>query len=239
MQVELDREAEWQLRNAKLAEISSMARSMYALMSRPLKSTSDIRLRLVHDLPSEDNDALDMMQVEIDELIRISQSFAWMYRAFQSQGDYSASSDQLIAQLQILLRLKFDESGWKWKSNSMEALEITGPIPSIMVLLYSIIILIVENYKKQYRKRMQIGLNRIDSLVSWTLSWPVESERVENILKVDFQDDITLNGLRRDLVKDLLQASGAVIQEDVLEGFRILQVTGPWGKDRAASAHAD
>lgn len=230
MQDDLDHETEWQIRNAKLAEISVMTRTMHSLMNLPLKDFSDEYSNLTKNAASSDNTILlDKMQHNIDDLVRISQSYAWMYRAFQKEGDSSASSDVLVMHLQTLSSLAFEKWGWEWRLKpKAEPVEISGPVPSLMLLLFCIIIQVVENPPSQGSNFIQLEVNRTDNGVNWILSWPAENEYQKSILDGNGGDSLSLSAMRRDLILDLQKACGATLSEYQKDTLRVLKVSGAW-----------
>lgn len=239
MQEELDHEIEWQFRNARLAEISAITRSVHFLMGMPLKAFSDEWLSMAWNAPAKNNEiSLNKMQQQIEELVRISQSYSWMYRAFQKEGKSSASSDLLVTHLQTLSKIPFDEGGWKWKSKvKAESIEISGPIPSLMLLLFCITIQIVEQTPSEGMDTIQLDVNQKDKWVIWVFSWPEETESQRSILNGtdEDKDALSLGGMRKDLIQDLQQACAAKLLEYKKGDLHVLQVSGAWGQERALS----
>lgn len=230
MQSELDQELDWRLRSARLAEIASMTQTMHALMSQPLEAIQRHRLALMQFSSLESCDRTTRrMQREIDALVQVSQSFSWIYRAFQFEESCSASSDILFHQLQTLLGLKIKEAGWILKARPIDqAVPLSGPIPSLMLLLFSIVVQILENSPAQELKFLEIDLSRSEKDLNWTLSWPEEDECLAFFNERTQPVGTSISTLRKDLIHDLREVCEAKMQEYVQEGFRYLQISGSW-----------
>lgn len=77
MQEELDQEMEWQLRDAKMAEISEIGRNLEGVMRGPIKSLREHLDGLKNKAGGDEERSVAGVEKEIEELVNISQSFSW------------------------------------------------------------------------------------------------------------------------------------------------------------------
>lgn len=222
LQDEFDQEMEWQLRNAKMAEISEMSRTVEGLMRSPIKSVRDQLDRLISTCSENAEKQAARLEHEIEELLRISQSFSWMYRAFRKESGFIASSELLLNQIRTLLRTKFESAGWEIKpAFEGRDIEITGPVPSLMFLLFSLASEITKAPSDGERRLLAMGPKEIGSSVLWILSWPYE----------DGARDLPTGRPRHDLILELEALCNAEIHEYVEDGSHFLQVSGGWKRN--------
>lgn len=229
MQRELEQESDWQARSVRLNEVNSMTKSMYALMKRPLNHLDRYWKDFYGNTSFEDEAIQDEIAKGLDELIEVSRSFGWIYRAYRNEGTCVAPSSQLFQNLQTLISQKIEDSGWELQvlPANMDA-EIRGPIPSMMLLIFTIVVQIIELSELQQMKFLELQLAQRENRVNWLLSWP--SEKVGSILapRSPGQKEPSITTLRGDLIQDLRESCQANFLEYEERGSRFFQISGDW-----------
>lgn len=233
-QKELDQEVEWQQRIERLAGITSMTKSMGELWRKPIEVfLKDWRLFLQHQLGPEAGSFADRMQEKLDDIVEVSQSYGWIFRAYRQETSSSVSSEVILHHLQVLLGSKARDDGWILNAHpSQNSFEIYGPIPSIILLLFSAIAEILERPEVEH-PRLEIEVGRDKSIVLWKLSWPSGG------LNPGFFDpkDVSMSASSlsspagnpsQDLIQDLLQSCGAKAHGFRDDGFHYLHIQGAW-----------
>lgn len=222
LQEELDREIEWQLHNARIAEISAMTRTMSSLMIKPLATVRRNLLETV-DHPMAGNE-LENMESELKDLTEVSQSFGWIYRAYRDDGSYCASSETLLRHLRTLLSTRFESAGWRLIAKPIrENVELCGPIPSMMLLLFSKASQIVENSDNQDSRRLEMEISHDRGFITWTFSWPSEGREAREAVKERASANVD-----QTFVQDLSVACNAQIREFEGQGAYHLSISGAW-----------
>lgn len=225
-QKELDQEIEWQQRVQRLDEASSMTKMMRFLLSRPVSLFQ-------HDLKNLERKAdglfLDKMQARVDELVLISQSFAWIYRAHGGGGSYSVLSDTLMRHLEVLLSFKMQEEGWTFGvEHRGRPVEIFGPVPSIVLFLFTVINQILEEPQPLQDRHLSLEFDHEGDRATWKLHWPycaLENSSEHDIPKGDGPFKQTA---RQELIRDLSQLCRAKIQYSREQNSRQILITGSW-----------
>lgn len=219
---ELNQEHEWQERSLQLNEISSMTSIMRSLMNLPLQAfMSD--WRAFRSEPADERTKARMRR-ELDDLMSISQSFSWIYRAYRREKACAALSQTLLQHLQVLLSFKVAETGWSLNAKPVErSVEIYGPIPSMMLLLFSTILQILESDQPEELRRLYVHVHHEGESIKWTISWPDSSRDGAR----QWLDQENLSP-RNEMIEDLKKACLATIDEYEDEGLRHLQISGAW-----------
>lgn len=144
------------------------------------------------------------------------------------EDSHPAWSDVLFKQLQILLNPTVKEGGWTIKSRvPEEVIEVYGPIPSMMLLLFSMIVEILESEGSGGGRCLEIGLAYEADSVEWNLSWP--SSTGDGRVTLKHGQDRTgsfLGALRHDMIHDLSRACNAAFHEFEDLGTRHLSISG-------------
>lgn len=223
-QDDLDQEVEWQMRSTRLNEIATMTATMAPLMDRPLQELA----RELHGFGQGGEWEPDIKKIApaLGELIEISQSFGWIYRAYRYEGLCLAPASQLFKHIQILISFKLKVKGWSLRTSPPQtSFEMQGPIPSMMLLVFSCIIKVLENEQPDEHRQLSIGLERREDSATWTLSWPeIRSHKAP--------DATSLLLPWNDLIYDLAHVSGAEIEKRRVDNANYLYIKGDWAVGR-------
>lgn len=225
-QKDIDQETEWQQRRSRLEETSSMTRTLRMLWDKPIHSFQNnlAILKRAHDTKS-----MIRMQGDLNELRLISQSFSWIYRAFREEGTSSILSTALFEQLQVLLSTKLREEGWTIRvKQPQQAVEVHGPIPTIMLFFFTILSEILDEGLPLEQRRLSLELEQGGNLLTWTLTWPGPIQELEEQPALDFSDVLSPASKRRELIRELTLACNADIRGFQSQGLRRMQIHGPW-----------
>lgn len=230
-QRELNHEVEWKLRSSRLAEIASMTSVMTSLMGRPLQSFK----RHWHEwgragCRNGNAEVIEKVEQELNDLLQISQSFGWLYRAYRQDGEFRVSSRLLLRQLQVLLAHKAEISGWTLKAKPfLQNIEISGPVPSIMLLLFSLCIQVLESEQPLESRQLEIELSHDESSVAWKLSWPQESlNPVDRRKNAEIGRDAKKVDLREELIQDLKRVCQVTISSFEEADLHHILIQGAW-----------
>lgn len=237
MQDDLDQEFEWQLRSARLEEVAVMTRAMHSLMSKPIREFRRNMLD-VKESREVDDEGVEKIGAEMERLVEISRSFSWIYRAYRDEESCSSSSEVLFRHLQILLSMKIENAGWKLKPKPIEQdVEIYGPIPSLMLLLFRKVTLVLENSGIRDSCEFEMGIAHDRESIVWTFSWPSKGSLISQRAhegRLTSQSDRA-----EDLVQELAEACGAKISEYEEWGYRRLLIRGAWRRFAKESLSCD
>lgn len=224
-QLELDREIEWQYRVNVLEEISSIAGITGTLLSGPLTSFRNG----VQNLNQEsDASQLDRMQTQIDELLLISQSFAWIYRAHGGGGTYSILSSNLTRQLEVLLTCKAQKEGWTFGiEHRGSPVEISGPVPSIVLFLFTLSAHILEEKQPLEKRHLTLEFDHKGNQATWKLRWPyaLGHESLRDVRKSELSTSFSD---RQEMIRDLSRVCAARVQYSRKEDAQEILVKGSW-----------
>lgn len=168
-QIDVDQEIEWQIRNAKLGELTSTVKSMIQLFSGPMYNFQ----KNLQDLSPGSNESLETrVQQNIDELLVISQSFGWIFRAHRPETPSSMLSSTLLNHLGILLSPACQERGWILDTrHGGNPVHIWGPIPSIMLFLFTISAQMLERATVSENQSLYLELEAREGLIVLKLRW--------------------------------------------------------------------
>lgn len=221
---ELDHEQEWQLRSLRISELTSITGIMVPLMRRPLHAfVRDWQAFEAAPTNSRDKE-LAKMDHDLDDLLRVSQSFSWIYRAYRRESGCAAQLATLVQQLEVLLSSKAVEKGWSVKTRSMEQnVEIFGPIPSIMLLLFSTVVQVLESAQPEALRHLELSVDKEGHAVRWIVSWP-DSPQGTGRQSLDWEGQFMRHDLLQDLKKDCL----ATIDDYEEKGQHYLRISGAW-----------
>lgn len=225
-QRELDQVIEWQDRVKVLDEVSSITRITRTLLVGPLNSFRDELQTLGR---KEEKPQIDRMQNLLEELLLISQSFAWIYRAHGGAGSYSVLSSRLMRQLEVLLTSKAEEQGWTFEAEHRGSpIEVFGPIPKIVLFLFTLSAEILKEPQPSDKLHLTLEFDSREKQVTWKLRWPYalgyQSPR-------DLQQgELSSEGSdRQEMIRDLSQACAARIHYSREQGFQEILISLPAG----------
>lgn len=225
-QREMELEIEWQQRALRLEELSSVTKSMCFLLDRPTRILSydiDILCR------EQDAASLDRIEEELSELVLVSQSLGWIYRAYRQEGASSILSTTLMLQLQVLLSSKVREKGWTLStSHPGQPVEVFGPIPSLTLILFTVIAQIVDGPKEQQQKELSLEFQQKGSLLIWNLRWPLPFHEAEDAQSLARDEKASNLILRQELIQELTKVCKADIHKSQEGGIRQMQISGAW-----------
>lgn len=222
-QNDIDQEIEWQQRTLRLGDLTSMTREMQVLLSEPVRSLNADFESLKS---ADDSSRMDVMETKLDELLLISQSFSWLYRAFSLEESSSIPSSSFLQQLRVLLSAKVKEGGWDFSINHPgQPFEIFGPLPSIMLFLFSIVVQILEGEASCAKKELSLELDRTEKFITWKLSWPNLEAKPK---KSWFTSESPASSMRQELIGDLMWVCDAEIQEFEEPFVQGLLISGAW-----------
>lgn len=232
-QDDLNQEIDWQQRLIELDELSSMTKAMRSLFIRPIES---IRLDLLDLTKQPDASVLDRIKKPLDELLLISQSFSWIYRAHGRGGTYSLLSSSLLRQVEVLLSSKMEEEGWSFGiKHSGKPVEIYGPVPSLVLVLFTLIVQILEDPQPYEKRRLSLEFLQKGKWTIWKLTWPFDPDSVGNIAEGESSSRVAL---RKELIQDLTRACNANIlhSHDQEQNARQILISGSWQRLKASGS---
>lgn len=223
-QAELTLEIEWQDRARRLEEVSSMTKAMRSLLRRPVEALQQDLKFFAKDcqrtFPGD-------VQVHIDELVLISKAFGWIYRAHSGEQLQSIVSNTFMRQLNILLSAKVREEGWVLDAKHKgQPIEIYGPVPAIMHLIYSIIIQILREPQPSEKRQLSLEFDYEEKRAMWRICWPFSIPDFGNALFERSPSDPK----QQELIEDLMQACNASIQHCRQQDGHQILITGSWGQ---------
>lgn len=224
-----DQELEWQHRRVRLEDLSSMTQTMRLLIDRPFHAFQRYLLKLEkkHELTT-----LQKMQGELDDLLLISKSFGWIYRAYREEGSSAILSTALLQQLQVLLSSKIREEGWTLASrHDGQPVEVFGPIPSIMLFLFTVVNQILEGPQPKEMKQMSMEIDSMGNVITCKLSWPFGFRSDERSMFRLVKEKKPQDSLRQELIRELSQICNADIQYRRDKSFEQLLISGSWRRE--------
>lgn len=231
-QRDLELESDWQARSARLIEVTSMTKTMYKLMVRPLNVLDNCLKDLNRNASFDQHSELPQKELEkgLDEIIEISRSFSWIYRAYRDEGSSTAALSQIHQNVQTLISQRIADSGWDLKVPPIEIeAEIQGTIPSMMLLIFSVVVQIIETSELQDARSLRLQVGRRENRVSWLFSWPSEpAVSILSPLVKAGKGPPSIIELRQDLIQDLKVICQAHFREYEESGLRFFQISGDW-----------
>lgn len=221
-QNDIDQEAEWQQRSMRLEELSTMTRTMQVLLAGP---TQTLQVEFGSLKSGHDAASMSRIETELDKLVLISQSLSWIYRAFRQEASSSILSTLFLQQLSTLPSSKIKEEGWTLETRHPEKpFEIYGPLPSLMLLLFSMIVQILEEHAREERQ-LTVELDSSEKMVTWRLRWPMEGGSQK---EKHFAEDRPASSTRQELIRELTQVCNAEIRESEGQDVHELTICGAW-----------
>jgi hypothetical protein len=136
-----------------------------------------------------------------------------------------------MQQLEILLSSKIKEEGWTLGvEHPRPPVEINGPIPSIMLFLFTIVIQIVESPQPHEKRQLSIVSNREGKLISWKMRWPSEARVVEPIGDLALKEEqFSTTSMRQEMIRELTLTCNAEVQESRDQRDNQILIRGAWG----------
>lgn len=224
-QSELHHEVDWQQRSSRLGELASMTTTMRLLLEKPLLSFKSKIELMAKD---QDPELLKEMQAELEELLLVSQSFGWIYRAYRDEGHSSIGSATLMRQLQLLLETRCREEGWTLTMRQVGSpAEIYGPIPSIMLLLFTIVSQIVKEAQPLDKRSLAMEIDPGEDLVTCKVCWPADTHGFDEQVS-DPKSGYSNRTPRQELIHELKQVCSAELRHLNVQGIQQLVVLGRW-----------
>lgn len=210
-QNDIDRENEWQQRNLKLDELSTLTRTLRHLFDSPIRAFQEDLESLERN---HDKTTMNRMQRNLDELVLISQGFNWIYRAYRKEGFSSISSTKLLDQLRVLLSSKLKEEGWTLGiSHDGQPVEVHGPIPSLVLFLFTVVIQIVETSQPEGKRQLSLEMGQEGRSLFWKVHWPCPGVTNLGNSKTRAEEPNSKTNVRQDLIRELLSVCDADMQE--------------------------
>lgn len=223
-QGDLDLEIEWQDRMKRLGEVSSMTNTMRRLLAHPIET---LRRDLKEIEQAPDPFTEGRLQRQLDELLLISQSCGWIYRAHENQGSFSISSSTLMKQVEVLLSTKAEDDLWTIEvKHKGQSVDIYGPIPLIVLFLYTFTVHVLEQGQPHELRRLSLEFEHREERAIWTMRWPFPAR--ESGLARDSSDRISSVSMQEDLARDLTHKYNADIQRLRDQDNHQVLLTGPW-----------
>lgn len=231
-QSDLDQEIEWQQRRIRLEEASSMTNTMRLLLTKPIQ---DIREDLGYLQESHDAIILKRMQATLAQLLLISQSYGWIYRAYGHEGASSIQSNAFMDQLEVLLSSKANEKGWDFGvAQQGSTVEIYGPVPAIMLLLLTIVIQILEEPRPLEKRTLILEFNSQATSITWTMRWPYYAQDFEIGRNFAVESEMSSVSRRKELIRELTQNCKANVEENQDQSGNEILISGSWRRLKGA-----
>ncbi len=221
------------LNSVKLEEINNLIRSLFPDLNKPLLALVDETQELIGAGEDIHPRYFEHMRMNLKLMNATAQTVAWIYRAYRNEPINATASSFLFDQLCLLVTRRMRNQPWEVEYNrSPRNFECEGPVPSVMLLILTIVDEIQQKTQGGGDKVLTCDLSTDSLVVIWRLTFPFQrsnsvsglwygkdEETLETVSQMDF---------RTELARDLIRLSGARVHESVEGSLREVTITGPW-----------
>lgn len=225
-----DFELETQLRaqSAKLGEVTSTLRSLVPEFHQPLVKLEDDLLRLWESRSLPEAEVITTMNAQIERMTEVTQSVAWIYRAYRGETVGRTLSKHFAEHLLLLIRGKLHRRGWTAQIDGLTAdAFLSGPMPTVLVLILTLIEHVVEVSDRSLAKLLHIEIYCIEQF-GCSFAWEHSGQALSLAAVGGEGAEISENNLRLELIAELLDECGAKLSMSSDSVMSLISIAGPW-----------
>lgn len=230
---ELQENIRRRVRSAQLDEIANTLKTLVPEFHRPLMELEQcISARLAVGLsPGRE----DMMRLEdsIQQMIKVTQSVGWVYRAYRNETIGEVHSRYFKDQLEILLKGKAHQLAWDLKvHNPTRSCTLAGPMPLVILLILSLVDHVLNALKPSPGRLLEIELHCEATALVCLLRWRHGGEIFSLVQgeKERLAINMSSTDFRLELIGELVHSCKARLELIRDEDLDTISVRGEWIK---------